>query len=52
MARFTLEIPDELDKKLRIRIIEKYGSEKGSLTKALIEAIELWLKQSDKVTRR
>lgn len=47
MARFTVEIPDDLDKELRIHIIEVFGSEKGALTKAIVEAIKLWLRQRE-----
>jgi hypothetical protein len=36
-----------LDKELRIRIIEVFGSEKGALTKAIVEAIRLWLRQKE-----
>jgi len=41
----TIELPDELNKQFRIKILEKYGSEKGGLTKAIQEAIELWLRK-------
>lgn len=39
-------INSDLEKKLRIRIAEKYGGQKGALKKALEEAITLWLKES------
>jgi len=45
MARFTIEIPDDLHKEFRIRVIEVYGTEKGAITKAIVEAIRVWLKQ-------
>jgi len=43
VARITIELPEELNKRLRIRVVEKYGSMKGGLGKAIREAIELWL---------
>lgn len=45
MARITIELPDELDKRLRIKVVEKYGSAKGSLGRAIQEAIRLWLEK-------
>jgi len=52
MARWHIIIPDDLDKKFRMRVLEKYRSEKGALSKAVVEAIELWLKQDEKTTRK
>ena len=40
-----MTIPDDLDKKLRAGAGEKYGAYKGSLQKAIIEALEDWLKK-------
>jgi len=48
MARLMVEIPDELDKKFRIKVIEIYGSKRGVLGKAVAEALELWLKTKQK----
>ena len=47
MARFAIELPDDLNKEFRVRVIEVYGSEKGAITKAIIDAIRLWLKQKE-----
>jgi hypothetical protein len=38
------EIDAELEKKFRVKAAEKYGGTQGALTKALEEAIKLWLK--------
>jgi hypothetical protein len=46
MARFTVEIPEDLHKEFRIRVIEVYGTEKGAITRAVIDALRLWLKQA------
>jgi hypothetical protein len=40
------DIDAELEKKFRIRIAEKYGGRQGAVTKALEEAIKLWLKSA------
>ena len=52
MARFTIEIPDDLHKEFRIRVIEVYGTERGAITKAITEAIRFWLKQKEPPPRR
>jgi predicted alternative tryptophan synthase beta-subunit len=38
-------ISDELDRRLRVKVAQKYGGKKGALGKAISEAIELWLKK-------
>ena len=38
------EIDKELEKKFRIKVVEKYGVQRGAVTKALEDAIKLWLK--------
>ncbi len=47
MARFTIELPEDLHREFRIRVIEVYGTEKGAITKATVEAIRLWLRQRE-----
>jgi hypothetical protein len=47
MAKFSIAIPDDLHKEFRIRVIEVYGTEKGAITKAVMEAIRLWLRQRE-----
>jgi hypothetical protein len=39
-----LELPEELEKKFRFKVLEKFGSRKGALELAAQEAIKLWLK--------
>lgn len=43
MGRINAVIPDDLEKRLRARVAEKYGGKKGGLALALSEAIGLWL---------
>ena len=40
MGRIDAVIPDDLEKKLRLRAIERFGGKKGSLTDALEELLE------------
>jgi hypothetical protein len=47
MAKVTLVLPDDLLTELRHAVIEKYDAEKGALSKAVADAIELWLKQKE-----
>ena len=43
MGRITATIPDELEKKLRLKTLEAYGGKKGDLSKAVEEAITKWV---------
>jgi len=40
-------IPAELAKEFRARVLDVYGVERGALSKAVAEAIRLWLKQKE-----
>ena len=52
MAKVNIVIPDDVLKELRHAVIEKYGGEKGSLSRAVTEAIRLWLKQKEAAPKR
>ena len=39
-----LEIPEDLEKKFRVKVAEKFGGRKGALNLGAEEAIKLWLK--------
>jgi hypothetical protein len=43
MGRITVELPDELEKQLRFKTIEKFGGKKGDLSRAVEEAIRTWV---------
>jgi len=43
MGRIDAVIPDELEKKLRMKAVQDFGGKKGSLTEALEHAIGLWV---------
>lgn len=43
MGRISAVISDELEKKLRLKALEKYGGKKGDLSKAVEEAIKTWV---------
>jgi hypothetical protein len=43
MGRINVELPDELEKKLRFKAIERLGGKKGDLSRAIDEAVEIWI---------
>ena len=38
------DVDKDLEKKFRLKAVEKYSGQKGAVTKALEEAIKLWLR--------
>lgn len=47
MGRISVELSDELEKKLRFKTIEKFGGRKGDLSKAVEEAVRTWVAKKD-----
>ena len=47
MGKLTVEIPDEVERKLRVKVAEKYVGKKGALGEAITDAIRLWLRQEE-----
>ncbi len=45
MGRINVELPDELEKELRFKTIERFGGKKGDLSKAVKEAVKTWVKE-------
>ncbi len=43
MGRISVDLPDELEKNLRFKTIERFGGKKGDLSKAVEEAIRTWV---------
>ena len=43
MGVIYARINDELEKRFRVKEAEKYGGERGAISKAIEEAIKLWL---------
>ena len=39
-----VELDKDLEKKLRVKAVEKFGGQRGPLNKAVEEAVKLWLK--------
>ena len=45
MAKLNVEIDDELEREFRHVILDVYGSRRGALTKAVEDAIRLWIQK-------
>jgi len=45
MGLLHVRIPDDLDVEFRKRVLDTKGTRKGALTEAVIEAIQLWLRE-------
>ncbi|MFP3952120.1 MAG: hypothetical protein ACLFVP_08305 [Candidatus Bathyarchaeia archaeon] len=43
MGRITAYLSDGLEKKLRLKTVERFGGRKGDLSKAVEEAVETWV---------
>jgi hypothetical protein len=43
VGRISVELSDELEKKLRFKTIERFGGKKGDLSKAVEEAVRTWV---------
>ena len=48
MGRIDAIIEDDLEKQFRMKIVERFGGKKGTLTEALEEAIQNWLDKKGK----
>jgi hypothetical protein len=47
MGRISVTIPDELEKALRFKTIERFGGKKGDLTKAVEDAVTMWVAKDE-----
>ncbi len=47
MGRINVDIPDELEKQLRIKTVERFGGKKGDLSKAAQEAVKTWINKKE-----
>lgn len=43
MGRISIDLPDELEKQLRLQTVERFGGKKGDLSRAVEEAIKTWI---------
>jgi hypothetical protein len=47
MGRISVKIPDQLEKQLRLKTVERFGGKKGDLTRAVEEAIKTWIAKKE-----
>jgi hypothetical protein len=47
MSQINVDIPDELEKELRFKTIERFGSRKGDLSRAVEEAVKTWVAKEE-----
>jgi len=43
LGRINIDIPDEIEKQLRLKTVQKFGGKKGDLSKAVQEAVKTWI---------
>ncbi len=43
MGRISVDIPDELERQLRLQTVERFGGKKGDLSRAVEEAVKAWI---------
>lgn len=43
MGRICVELSDELERKLRLKTVERLGGKKGDLSRAVEEAVMAWI---------
>ncbi len=47
MGRIGVDLPDELEKQLRFKTVERFGGKKGDLSRAVEEAIRKWIAEKE-----
>jgi len=47
MGKITVEIPDDLERRFRVKVAERLGGRRGDLKKAIKEAIENWIEKKE-----
>jgi hypothetical protein len=47
VGRISVDLPDELEKQLRLKTVEKFGGKKGDLSRAVEDAIKTWITKKE-----
>jgi hypothetical protein len=47
MGRISADLPDELEKQLRFKTVERFGGKKGDLSRAVEEAVKTWIAKKE-----
>jgi hypothetical protein len=48
MSKLVLTVSEELEKRFREAVYKRYGMKKGNISKAVREALELWISVNDR----
>ena len=51
MGRICVDIPDDLERNLRLKVIERFGGKKGDLSRAVEEAIRKWVAEDEQARK-
>jgi hypothetical protein len=43
MGRISVELSGDLEKQLRFKTVERFGGKKGDLSRAVEEAVKMWV---------
>ena len=47
MGRISVDLPDELEKQLRFKTVERFGGKKGDLSRAVQDAVKTWINKQE-----
>jgi hypothetical protein len=47
MGKISVSLPNELEEKVRVKAMKEFGMKKGYLSKAVIKALESWLREDE-----
>ncbi len=47
MGRISVDLPNELEKQLRLTTVERFGGKKGDLSKAVEDAVKTWVSNKE-----
>jgi hypothetical protein len=49
MGRIDVNLPDDIENKLRMEVGRRMGAKRGALTEAIVQAIDAWLEDKNEV---
>jgi len=47
VGRISAVLPDDLEKRLRLKALEMFGGKKGDLSRAVEEAVKTWVAKEE-----
>jgi hypothetical protein len=47
LGRISVDLPDALEKQLRLKTVERFGGRKGDLSRAVGEATKMWVTKKE-----